>query len=53
MSINGDYFAGMLAGILLLLGLHFIQRRQPTMGYGLWLGVLLLTILSGYMSFSM
>ena len=53
MSINGAYFAGLLAGILLVLGLHLLQRRQPTMGFGLWIGVVLLTVLGGYVSFSM
>ena len=53
MSINGAYFAGLLAGILLVFGLGLLQRRQQTLGFGIWIGVLLLTILGGYVSFSL
>jgi hypothetical protein len=52
MSISAPYFVGMISGILLILGLNFIQRRQQTMGFGIWVGVFLLTLLGGYMSFS-
>ena len=52
MSVNAAYFAGVVAGILLMSGLQCLQRRQPTLGFGLWIGVLLLTLLGGYVAFS-
>ncbi len=53
MHLNGAYFAGIVAGMLILVGFNFIRRRQGAVGFGLWIGVLLLTVLAGYVSFSL
>ena len=53
MHLNGAYFAGIIAGMLLLVGFGFLQRRRKTIGLGLWIGVALLTVLAGYVSFSL